>query len=84
MTAVIQYTKGCHREERVGLFSIAPEDTKRSNGWKLNRKKVEFAYIRTIDCLLEFWMLHCWRFSRLDNHSSEMGMRTSTLGRRLD
>lgn len=49
MTAVVQYMKGCYREKGVDLFSTAPEDRKRSNGWKLNRKKVEFAYIRTIE-----------------------------------
>ena len=37
MIAVFQDLKGCHREEGIGSFSIAPESRARTNGWKLIR-----------------------------------------------
>ena len=37
MIAIIQYLKGCHREEGIDLFSIAPENRTRTNGCKLIR-----------------------------------------------
>ena len=54
MTAVFQYLKGCHREEGIDLFSIAPEGRIRTNGWKLVRGKSNleirrnFLTVRTI------------------------------------
>ena len=49
-----QYLKGCHREEGINLFSIAPEGRIRTNGWKLitgrsNLKlRRNFLMVRTI------------------------------------
>ena len=54
MIAVFQYLKGCHREEGIDLFSIAPEGRTRTNGWKIVRGKSNleirsnFLTVRTI------------------------------------
>ena len=34
---LIQYLKGCHREEGINGFSMAPEGRTRTHGWKFNR-----------------------------------------------
>ena len=54
MITVFQYLKGCYREEGIDLFSIAPEDRTRTNGWRLirGRSNLEirrnFLMVRTI------------------------------------
>ena len=37
MIAVFQDLKGCHREEGIDLFSMAPEGRTRTKGWKVIR-----------------------------------------------
>ena len=39
MIAVFQDLKGCHSEEGIDLFSVAPEGRTRTNGWKIVRGK---------------------------------------------
>ena len=49
MIAVFQYLKDCHREEGINLFSIAPEDRTRTNGWKSKLElRRNFLTVRTI------------------------------------